>query len=142
MDDGTIQYVTMERADEPVEEGTPINKVLFDLLQESVNNDINNQYVVGSYTGDASESGSQLVELGFTPRMVYVQQQTPSVSNNTLYAGCFGLALQNYPMKNRSYNILNIEENGFRVYQSQISAGYCYQNTNQSGQIYMYIAFK
>lgn len=31
-ENGTIEYVTLERADEPIQEGTPINKVLFDKI--------------------------------------------------------------------------------------------------------------
>lgn len=31
--DGTVEYVTMERADAPTEEGTPINKALFDSIK-------------------------------------------------------------------------------------------------------------
>ena len=31
-DDGTVEYVTTERADEPVEVGTPIDKALFDKI--------------------------------------------------------------------------------------------------------------
>lgn len=35
-DDGTSEYVTIERADEPVEIGTPINKALFDSIQADI----------------------------------------------------------------------------------------------------------
>ena len=33
--DGTTEYITIERADEPIEAGTPINKFLFDSIAES-----------------------------------------------------------------------------------------------------------
>lgn len=35
-DDGTVKYATMERADEPVETGTPINKVLFESIKKDI----------------------------------------------------------------------------------------------------------
>ena len=35
-DDGSVEYVVMERADEPVVEGTPINKALFDSIGGSM----------------------------------------------------------------------------------------------------------
>lgn len=35
-DDGTVKYAIMERADEPVENGTPINKALFSRLQSDI----------------------------------------------------------------------------------------------------------
>ena len=39
-DDGTIEYVTIERADEPVEAGTAINKVLFDSIKNDIVADV------------------------------------------------------------------------------------------------------
>lgn len=35
-DDGTVEFVTWERADEPVEPGTPINRALFESIKEDV----------------------------------------------------------------------------------------------------------
>lgn len=35
-EDGTVEYVTIERADEPTVIGTPINKVLFDSIKEAI----------------------------------------------------------------------------------------------------------
>ena len=34
--DGTSEYVTLERADAPTQEGTPINKVLFDSIENDI----------------------------------------------------------------------------------------------------------
>ena len=36
MEDGSAQYVTLTRADEPTREGTPINKALFDSITEDI----------------------------------------------------------------------------------------------------------
>ena len=48
--DGTYEYVTLERADAPTQEGTPINKVLFD----SIKNDIDDKVSIlgGSMNGN------------------------------------------------------------------------------------------
>lgn len=45
-DDGSIEYVTIERADEPVEPGTPINKALFNSIKEDIFNV--NSYLIPS----------------------------------------------------------------------------------------------
>lgn len=37
-EDGTVEYIVLERADEPVQEGTPINKVLFDSIDADIKN--------------------------------------------------------------------------------------------------------
>ena len=37
-EDGTEEYVTWERADEPTETGTPINKALFDSIKQDLEN--------------------------------------------------------------------------------------------------------
>lgn len=34
--DGTVEYVTLERADAPTQEGTPINKALFDSIETDI----------------------------------------------------------------------------------------------------------
>lgn len=34
--DGTVEYVTLERADAPTQEGTPINKALFDSIEADI----------------------------------------------------------------------------------------------------------
>ena len=48
LEDGTVLYATIERADEPVEEGTPINKVLFD----SILNDLNSKVIAPTVAGE------------------------------------------------------------------------------------------
>ena len=52
--DGTSEFVTWERADEPVVEGTPINKELFD----SIANDVG---LMGNRTVYVSGAGSDSV---------------------------------------------------------------------------------
>ena len=38
LEDGSKQYVTLARADEPTQEGTPINKMLFDSIADDIRN--------------------------------------------------------------------------------------------------------
>ena len=38
MEDGSTQYVTLTKADEPTQEGTPINKALFDSIADDIQN--------------------------------------------------------------------------------------------------------
>ena len=37
-EDGTVKYYTLSRADEPTVDGTPINKELFDSIQNDIDN--------------------------------------------------------------------------------------------------------
>ena len=65
--DGSTQYVTLERADEPTVAGTPINKALFESIKEDLNklnsnfawkllNSVNNGSVdISSVFGSANE---------------------------------------------------------------------------------------
>lgn len=47
-EDGSVEYVIIERADEPVEGGTPINKALFD----SILNDLNSKVIAPTVAGE------------------------------------------------------------------------------------------
>lgn len=48
MPDGSTQYVTLERADEPTVVGTPLNKALFDSIQDDLD-ELNSNKVKVSY---------------------------------------------------------------------------------------------
>ena len=139
--DGTVEYVTMERADEPIQEGTPINKALFD----SIKNDLK-IYVIGTYVGNIDPnnySGSQFISLGFTPKAVYCTSQNPETATYNLRTGNFGLAIDSLPFQSNGGNLIVIENNGFRVYQSsKVTPSYYPQNMNHLNKKYMYIAFK
>ena len=75
------------------------------------------QTVTGTYTGDGSEN--KFISLGFTPKAVLVflaEGYTASPYVNYCFGG---LALLDHPVKIGSTSsnlVLNIEENGFRVY--------------------------
>ena len=64
-DDNTVRYATVEYADEPIEEGTPLNKSTFDSLR----------IVKGSYKGTGLSEG-QIVNLGFRPSFVLINDSS------------------------------------------------------------------
>lgn len=53
-DDGTVKYATMERADEAVENGTPINKALFNSIKSG--NDLVQKFNVPSAENSSTEN--------------------------------------------------------------------------------------
>lgn len=60
--------MVLERADEPIENGTPINKALFDSILEDILS--HTHYVAGTYTGDGTEG--RVIALDFKPKAVIV----------------------------------------------------------------------
>ena len=56
---GTVEYVTWERADEPTEEGTPINKALFDSIQADLGLSENVTICVSPSGSDTLGDGSE-----------------------------------------------------------------------------------
>lgn len=56
--DGTSEYVTWERADEPTVEGTPINKALFDSIVEDIGLNANTTLYVSTAGSDSLGDGS------------------------------------------------------------------------------------
>ena len=69
----------------------------------------------GAYTGDGA--ASQFISLGFTPKAVLV---VPANGNMTNLNG--GLAVTGCPAAYSTYNMLAVEEGGFRAYYRSISA--------------------
>lgn len=73
-DDGTFEYVTLERADEPVEAGTSINKVLFDDIYYEIENKkalCVEDEVAFDILADSSETLEKEYELDNT-RLIYI----------------------------------------------------------------------
>lgn len=100
------------------------------------------QIVLGTYTGDGA--ANRIVDLGFTPRAVYV---AASDGTSFLYGGgtgklSGGLALRGHPCVEyvRNRTVLAICESGFQVGYSVDTAQYVY--TNVSGAEYRYVALK
>ncbi len=74
---GTVEYVTIERADEPTQAGTPLNKVLFDSIKADFETK-QNKVVTGSFV---ASSTLQTINLGFKPRCVIINSGATSYMN-------------------------------------------------------------
>lgn len=100
------------------------------------------QAYFGTYTGNGEDS--QFIRLGFTPKAVLVLcggYATYSVSGQTHWYG--GLAMSGYPvMATGSRTVLKIESNGFRVYMEDRQEFADYVNSNYTGLVYHYLAFR
>ena len=139
--DSSVEYVTMERADEPSVEGTPINKVLFD----SINTDIEHKkYVIGTYTGNNSDDrATQDINLNFTPSaVIVVKGLVQGGTGSTGYSTLCGMAITDSDFIYISglgvtRTLISIIENGFKV-----SNYDTYARFNENGTIYKYIAFE
>ena len=70
--------------------------------------------VTGSYVGDGS--ASRFINLGFTPKAVYICHESGTVFSSAGWSYWGGLALLGKPAKRESYNIVSIATNGFQVY--------------------------
>ena len=92
--------------------------------------------VTGTYTGDGTET--RFIDLGFTPKALYVSSQEgmPYSSSGSCHYG--GLALQNAPVTISSYTVLKLEETGFWVYYKRTD--YYFILTNNEGKVYYYVA--
>jgi hypothetical protein len=63
-EDGKVEYVTIENADEPVEQGTPLNKATFDTIQRV------GIPIIGQCIRETSSVKE--VVLGFSPSLVLI----------------------------------------------------------------------
>lgn len=116
--------------------GSKWNDVIFD-GEKFISN---GNYITGVYTGNGANQ--QFINLGFTPKAIYVSKQSRRKGNDYLIGSDAGLAITNYPSRNGNNTIIEIVDNGFNVFFSYSSYGYYEKDTNADGKIYMYIAFK
>ena len=140
----SLGYVYLKRADEPTEVGTPINKVLFDSIKADLLSKWNYSDIsIGTYTGDGTDE--RTINLGYTPRAVFVECATPRLSNNARINGESGFAVTASPVysqKGSQQKVLEIVTNGFKVYQNQSQGTSYNENMNYGNSVYNYIAFK
>ena len=99
--------------------------------------------VTGTYTGDGE--ASQFIDLGATPRAVYVCNAGDgvsfyAVSSNRNYYG--GLVLEGHPISIQNMTILQIEAGGLRVYYNSntSSSTRYFVQTNSADVDYSYVA--
>ena len=98
------------------------------------------QVVLGSYTGDGTTL--RTVELGFTPRAVYVTDARGAAFRYSSGVGrfCGGLAMRDKPGKDGGRTILAICDNGFQI---ALDTGTVpYVTTNSSDETYYYVALR
>lgn len=134
--DGSIEYVTLERADDANPVGTPLNKSTFEDMQTELTP------VIGTYkgTGNTANKATQTIALGFKPRCVIVfdYRYFRVESGYTM----FGMAIEGVSLSaivGSPY--ISITDNGFEVthyYDSSRRA----IDLNYENDYYMYIAFR
>ena len=92
----------------------------------------------GRYTGDGTEH--RIISLGFTPQAVLLVTSFGSMyQTDTLNNYWGGLALAGAPVKAGEQMVLEIVQNGFRVYRTW--DGDDYVRTNMEDDSYYYVAF-
>ena len=98
------------------------------------------QVVLGSYTGDGTTL--RTVELGFTPRAVYVTDGRGAAFRYSSGVGrfCGGLAMRDKPAKDGGRTILAICDNGFQVNRDTSTSPYV--TSNSSDETYYYVALR
>lgn len=99
--------------------------------------------VSGTYTGDGNES--KFIDLGFTPSAVMIARRDgvssyEETEGNLHFYFTGGIALKNFPCATGGYNIISIENGGFRVYK-QKADNYRDIETN-STETFHYIAYR
>lgn len=131
-DDGRVEYVTIEYADNPTEPGTPINKVLFDSIKQDI---LNLENITGSYTGD--DASTLTFNIGFTPcaGIVIPNSQSGSHVNMAILINTLWISYNLRAENSQSVFTITATSTGFSV-----PSGGLFMN--RSGVSYEYIFFK
>ena len=108
-EDGRVEYVTIEMADEPIETGTPLNKANFERLANYT------VPVVGSYSGN---NATQEFNLGFKPSVVIICRIENNLTNELMI-------LTKHSKYDSHYGYLT--DNGFAVGQTYSNHNFEYQ---------------
>lgn len=119
----------------------------FDYLNEKIDVEIENiemklisemnsrDIVFGTYTGDGA--AERFIDLGFTPTAIDVYTKSGAQGYTGTYA-YGGLALKGFPCKKSQCNIIEIVQNGFKVFDN-ISENVA---SNDQNALYYFIAYK
>ena len=96
----------------------------------------------GTYTGDGTEN--RVISLGFTPKAVLLLTSDGMTHFDGHYYG--GLSITNGPIilsiNGIDYYVLKIVDNGFQVTDFYHSPGHVGAESNATGHVYFYLAFK
>lgn len=135
--DGSVEYVTIENADDANPVGTPLNKATFEAMQAAI------MPVVGTYTGNGE--AERFIDLGFTPAAVLVLHNGIELQNINYGSQRGGLAILGNSENLDSSKLIKITNNGFIVYQydadgDRTDSGDILLNTTSFN--YAFIAFK
>lgn len=133
--DGSVEYVTIENADDANPVGTPLNKATFEAMQEAI------MPVVGTYTGNGE--AERFIDLGFTPAAVLVMYEGARVgdqSGASIGTGYGGYATVNNPAIFNDKKIIEISENGFFVFYN--TTGNYSADTNHLNSVYTVLVIK
>lgn len=155
---GSAYYATIERADQPTQAGTPLNKATLlsdataDLLKLAADDPTVNEalaklassktgLVSGTYTGTYTRSNTsqyRLIELDFTPSLVIIGTKSYAVISikmeNFTCGGAFG---QSGTILSEEYGCT---ENGF--YTCCGAYSYAHGCDDYLGNVYHYVAFE
>ena len=114
-EDGRVEYVTIEYADEPIEIGTPLNsKTLNDIARLSA-------IATGTYQGTQE---AQTINVGFKPSVVFVMRKSNSAIEN----------VKTFITDETNFSFASLNNSGFEIDDSY--------NLNESGKEYIYIAWR
>ena len=133
-DDDSVRYAIIEYADEPVEEGTALNKA-------NIENYIYQQTTpaVGYYTGNG---GTQEIEIGFKPKVLLIRasEHDPSGSATTYTIGSNMVGMFT---GNGVANVVEITANGFVAKNTKIGLETSnINNYNRNAINYVYVAWR
>lgn len=133
-ENGTMEYVTMERADEPVEVGTPINKALFDNVQNDIYNkifrasqssatNVSLSTQTGTQTIEIQTDGSRFILLtfigGFGNRNTNSVMLYDCLENKFIFFMNFLANFTGFQINSKTYSANKVAENLGYMYSSQ-----------------------
>ena len=154
---GQSNTYTMERADQPTVEGTPINKAtllkdataqLYGLTSSAVPDDVlvaifNQKAHIyrGSYTGTGTygENNKNSIYLPFEPKVIFISAgdtSTGGMITPYLYPQQYFVVTSYYPTDPSNYNVCNVNFSGQWMY--WYAGGNAVTQLNQSGRTYYY----
>lgn len=128
--DGNILFdnIRIEMTTPVIQEGTPLNKVLFDSIKESIKSIIPDSYVIGTCNSDGS---AMTINCGFKPKMIIL------IIQKAKYGGMYSAAI----IDNKG--VYTESDGNTELFSVTLSDTGCSFSTSvRPENIYSYIAFK